>query len=138
MRPYNKRWFVIFMIGWMALFASNAISQTRLDFSVGIGRSIVVQHTNLTIEFRAVLEDSRCPVDALCTMAGNARVELVVTEHSGQKQTVVLNTDEEPKAVNVFAYKLILRSLMPQRTADKALSISDYSVSLRLEKLIDD
>lgn len=138
MRPYNKRWFVIFMIGWMALFASNAISQTKLDFSVGIGRTMAIQHTNLTIAFKAVLEDSRCPVDALCTMAGNARVELVVIDSRGHKQTVALNTEQEPKAVNVFAHKLILRSLMPQRTADKALTISDYSVSLRLEELIDD
>lgn len=49
------------------------------DFELALGRTVSIAGTPQRVTFEAVPEDSRCPIDAVCVWAGNARVSLRVT-----------------------------------------------------------
>ena len=44
------------------------------EFSLGIGQTASVEGEKLFIKFKAVLEDSRCPINVVCVWAGNGKV----------------------------------------------------------------
>lgn len=48
--------------------------------------------TKINIKFVSVVEDSRCPEKSMCVWAGNAKVQVVISDRRGSK-TVTLNTN---------------------------------------------
>ena len=104
------------------------------EFSLGIGQTASIEGEKLVIKFKAVLEDSRCPINVVCVWAGNGKVEFEILDIDGQNKTVILNTEEEPKARTLKGHKLKLISLNPPRIDGVSISSGDYSVTLRVEK----
>jgi hypothetical protein len=47
----------------------------------------------LTIKFVSVLEDSRCPMNAKCITAGNAKIRVTVSDRHGHTKTMEMNTN---------------------------------------------
>src|ERR1044072_8657255 len=69
------------------------------EFDLRVGQRAVIRKTNLTLRFVTVPEDSRCPSDVTCVWAGNARVELLVTNGRRTKSmTLNSNTAAPPPA----------------------------------------
>ena len=101
------------------------------EFSIGIGQTASMEENKLVIKFKAVLEDSRCPVNVLCEWAGNGKVELEILDLDGQNKTVILNTEDEPRTTTLAGHKLTLISLSPPRVDGVSISPTDYSVTLR-------
>ena len=128
----------LFFIGLGA--ASADVSKVVLDkaFSVATGHAATIEGERLVIHFKAVLEDSRCPVNAVCVWAGNGKVEFEILDIDGQNKTVTLNTEEEPRATTLNRNKLKLISLNPPRVDGVSISPGDYSVTLRIEKKLPD
>jgi hypothetical protein len=52
-------------------------------FEIGYGKTVLVD--DIAIEFTAVVEESRCPIDAVCVWNGNARI--LVTANRGGNHT---------------------------------------------------
>lgn len=67
-----------------------------------------------TIQFAEIEEDSRCPINARCVTAGNARVRIVVSGGSDGTKTIVCNTNGGPKGGNYDAYAIYLTDLSPK------------------------
>ncbi|MCI0652979.1 MAG: hypothetical protein L0Y39_00665 [Methylococcaceae bacterium] len=128
----------IFVI--MAFFCLSAASAGPADvlidkeFSLGIGQIARFGKARLVIQFKAVLEDSRCPANVVCVWAGNAKVEFEILDADGQNKTVILNTEEEPKATTLKGHKLTLILLNPPRIDGVSISPGDYSLMLRIER----
>ena len=124
----------------MAFIGLNAAStdpaKVSLDkeFSLGIGQTASIEGEKLVIKFKAVLEDSRCPVNVLCVWAGNGKVEFEILDIDGQNKTIILNTEDEPKAITLKEHKLTLISLNPPRIDGVSISPGDYTVTLRFEQ----
>ena len=134
----NQRFKYIFVILgfiWLSV-ASSAPAKALIDkeFSLGIGQTANIEGEKLVIKFKAVLEDSRCPVNVVCVWAGNGKVELEVHDIDGQNKTVILNTEEEPGSVTLKGHKLTLISLNPPRVDGVSISPGDYSVKLLVER----
>jgi len=104
------------------------------EFSLGIGQTATIEGEKLVIKFKAVLEDSRCPINVVCVWAGNGKVEFEVLDIDGQNKTVILNTEEEPRATALKGHKLTLISLNPPRIDGVSISPGDYAVTLRVER----
>jgi hypothetical protein len=104
------------------------------EFSLGIGQSASVEGEGLVIKFKAVLEDSRCPINVVCVWAGNGKVEFEVMDTDGQNKSVFLNTEEEPGEVTLKRHKLKLIYLNPPRIDGVSISPGDYSVTLLVER----
>jgi hypothetical protein len=82
-----------------------------LDAGVYMAR---LEAAKLNVEFLRVKSDSRCPVNVACVWAGDAALEVRVSQGKVTK-TVLLHTTLEPKGVSVFKYRLELRALTPER-----------------------
>ena len=104
------------------------------EFSLGIGQTASIEGENLIIKFKAVLEDSRCPVNVVCVWAGNGKVEFEVFDIDGQNKTVILNTEEEPKSVTLKGHTLKLISLNPPRVDGVSIPQGAYLITLLAER----
>ena len=82
----------------------------------------------LTIRFVGVKADSRCPDNARCVWAGNASVELRF-EGGGDSVFVVLNTEVDPKNLEVHGLRVRIESLMPYpRVGEPAANTHDLTL----------
>jgi hypothetical protein len=135
MYQWFKYIFVIMAFIWLsATLADSGKMPINKEFSLGIGQTASIEGEGPVIKFKAVLEDSRCPVNAVCVWAGNGKVKFEVIDIDGQNKTVILNTEEEPRATILRKHKLELISLSPPRIDGASISPGDYAVTLRVEK----
>jgi len=135
MNHWFKYIFVILGFIWLSV-ASTDPAKTLIDkeFSLGIGQTANIEGEKLVIKFKAVLEDSRCPVNVVCVWAGNGKVEFEILDIDGQNKTVTLNTEEEPRVTTLKGHNLKLISLNPLRIDGVSISPGDYSVKLLVER----
>jgi len=61
-------------------------------FELAHSQAVEVADSGLEVRFQGVLEDSRCPENARCMWAGNARVALRVGAEGEAGESLVLNT----------------------------------------------
>ena len=135
MYQWFKYIFVFMAFIWSSV-ASAGSANVLIDqeFSLGLGQIASIEGEKLVIKFKAVLEDSRCPVNVVCVWAGNGKVELEIIDFDGQNKAVILNTEKEPKATQLKRHKLTLISLNPPRIDGVSISPGDYSVTSRVER----
>lgn len=82
-------------------------------FDLPFGETAVVGPERLTIEFRRVAEENRCPPDARCPTPGNAAAELAVEAADGAAVTLTLNTGRPPSAAPAYGHLVRLVGLEP-------------------------
>lgn len=103
------------------------------EFQLAPGETAAVRETPLTITFRSVAEDSRCPIDVVCIRAGNARVRLEVREN-GTAHEVALNTGEDPRSAAFGNLTVRLTSLLPAPRAAAPAAPGAYRAGLRVAR----
>jgi hypothetical protein len=81
----------------------------------------------LRLEFREVLEDSRCPVDVSCVWSGNGRVQL-----GSNWPAFELNTDLQPSTTSLGPYGIQLLTLSPDPVSTGSIPRDSYSIQLRI------
>jgi hypothetical protein len=86
----------------------------------------------LLISLDSVLEDSRCPANALCIWAGNAKVRLAFFDGEFWNR-FVLNSDFQNEIV-MYGYRIKLINLSPYPITNVAIQQSDYKVELLIMK----
>jgi hypothetical protein len=95
------------------------------EFGLKFGDKVTLQGTNLTLAFKDVTEDSRCPEGAVCVWEGNARILLGVDQTA-----IALNTTLEPKQVIYSSYVIQLLGLYPYPRIDKLPKKEEYIAAL--------
>ena len=113
--------------------ASDVVTIDR-DFDLKAGQTARVDGTALTLSFVSVPEDSRCPTDVVCVWAGNGAVSLVVTDDTGAKTTVVLNTTLSPRSVRTSGYEISLAGLKPDPKQGSPIPLANYVATLRVTR----
>jgi len=83
----------------------------------------------LRIQFKDVLEDSRCPEGATCIWAGNAKIAILLNETEAN-----LNTYLEPKQSRISRYTVDLISVKPYPKVGVEVKKDDYVVKLLITK----
>ena len=114
--------------------SSSGVVGVDRDFDLRAGQTARVEGTGLTVSFVNVTEDSRCPVEVLCVWAGNGAVSLVLTDDSGAKSSVVLNTTLSPRSVRVPGYEITLTGLKPDPKQGAPIPLVNYVASLRVTR----
>jgi hypothetical protein len=104
-------------------------------FTLRAGHQKRVARGELTIKFVNVIEDSRCPVGVNCIQAGNAKIQIKVTDRRGQTKTMELSTNKDPKGDRLGPYAINLVSLAPQPTKDGKPTRSRYTARFSIERL---
>jgi hypothetical protein len=98
------------------------------EFVLAYGDSIRIEE--LFLRFTAVSDDSRCPINGICTWEGNARI--MVSAMRGDNIAVLeLNTHPDRQIVQFFAgYTIELRDLQPYPFAPLQIHLATYKATL--------
>jgi hypothetical protein len=114
------------------VIGSNAAETLRLHE----GQRKTVDRGRVNVTFLSVLEDSRCPINARCIRAGEAKVRIAVSRHKAAARTIELTTDSKGQAVTVYGHKFWLEDMTPrpgERNFGRRKTVSRV-VILRVEK----
>jgi hypothetical protein len=109
------------------LLAGCVTTGTNTDGSVDarLGQTINVGGPKVTP--LAVLEDSRCPIEARCIWAGRVRLSVRVTTGAGSEVRELASD----KPLQLADGQLILQSTMPPRSTQHTLVPGDYRFTLK-------
>jgi ABC-type glycerol-3-phosphate transport system substrate-binding protein len=105
-------------------------SPSAQTVSVPAGGSAVVPGTDVTIAFRAVTEESRCPLNVVCVWEGNGQVALTLST-AYVSRDVLLNTTTQPRETEFAGIRIALLSLDPY-PAGEPIDPDDYVVTLEI------
>ena len=105
---------------------------TNQEFTINYGQTLFVKDSNLQLKFVSIGEDSRCPQGAQCIRAGNAAVNLEVSQTDKNSVNITLNTNEEPKAEVYQQFTIKLTSLKPIPKDGVDIKTEDYSATLKV------
>ncbi len=98
------------------------------------GQKRAVAGGEFSIKFISVTEDSRCPVDANCIWAGNAKVHVKIADSRGSK-TMVMNTTMGPKGDQHNGWAIYLTELTPAPKSGAAIKQKAYKATFSIQRL---
>jgi len=98
-------------------------------FRLAVGESASVQGASLVLGFEQVLEDSRCPADALCVWAGDARLRAWARLDGQPRRDVELHT-LQPNPLALERYRIEVRALEPFPYSNVRIDPRGYVVTL--------
>ena len=101
-------------------------------FDLEAGHAARVGADALIIRFDRVPQDSRCPVDVQCFVAGDATVRLVLSGAGAAEATVELHTNAEPRSTSRGRYEVELVDLKPVPRSNRPVPAADYVAVLRV------
>ena len=106
------------------LLMSNCKTQSQTQTSgdntltIGINEKTTIPNSKISLEFKEIVEDSRCPVDVTCVWEGIAIVNIDATNGNQKTNFQVSNQNLEDKnitrSVTVSGYKITWQQLKPQ------------------------
>lgn len=79
---------------------------------IALGAERVADGGRLAIRFLERVSDDRCPANAICVWAGDARVRLAVRSGTFSSETVI-GMNLEPKAILAAGYRITVAELSP-------------------------
>lgn len=103
-------------------------------FRLGVGEEMRLASEDLTVRFVAVVGDSRCPSDVTCFWAGDAEVEVRLTQ-GGEEISVSLHTHDDqkfPREAGAFECTLRLEDVEPYPSTQRKIAPEDYVATLML------
>ncbi len=102
--------------------------QFEQDFTLAIGKSASIEGTRITVTFLNLLEDSRCPINAICVTAGNAKIQLALRD---PRRVAEVNIPDQPRGEFVGQIEIRLMELTPEPEVGKQLDRGDYRATFR-------
>ena len=105
---------------------------TGQNFDLQAGQSARVTRTPITVIFRSVSQDSRCPSDVTCVWAGDGAVKLGLQSTTSPSQETTLHTTLDPKTVDFSAYRVRIVSLSPYPKSGSTIPAEKYVVTLHV------
>jgi hypothetical protein len=102
------------------------------EYLIGFGETIHIGA--LGLEFTTLAEDSRCPLNAACVWAGNARILVTVTL-GNTTEVVELNTYPSYQVrATVEGYLIELRRLQPDIPWSPRGPLSEYTATVFVDR----
>jgi hypothetical protein len=105
---------------------------TGQDFQLNAEQSARVTGTPITVIFRSVSDDSRCPSDVQCVWAGDGAVKLGLQSTTVPSQEATLHTTLDPKIVDFSGYRIRIVSLAPYPKSGSSIPGDKYVVTLNV------
>lgn len=119
--------FVVLAVGVMPGFAKR-----DYDIKVLINKEVTAKD-GLKVAFVELIEDSRCPTDANCIWAGNAKIRVRVTK-SGKSKLIELNTMANGTAPEFAGHQFKLVGLTPYPRSDIRIDRNGYEATIAVTK----
>ena len=123
---------LIMMLAFAVVPASAAKRAETLR--VQINKEKKFPKAKLSIRFVELVEDSRCPADAQCVWAGNAKIKIRVTMN-GRSHDLSLDTNGQHQAATAEGYSIKLLSLTPAPRSNIRIDRNGYVATFEAVKL---
>ncbi len=111
------------------------------EFKIKVGQVVTFEGESLRLRFKAVAEDSRCPVGVACVGAGNAEVMLEVSARGGGSKktlrTLKLNTNAGSQKAGegkFRRYTIKLLELNPRPAREGKIAAGVHTATLLVVK----
>jgi len=109
----------VLIIASCASVTTAVVAEPGASFTLAPGETATVRGADARITFKAVREDSRCPVDVTCVWAGDAKVEMVISREGAADETRILSLTPPNNEVRVGNLRIRFISIAPvPRQAD--------------------
>jgi hypothetical protein len=104
------------------------------EFTIKLGQRATIK--NLSLKFRNVQNESRCPTGVQCVWAGNAAIAIQISNKNTHQMTAILNTNPgvQPNELDYKGYKIRLVALNPYPKVDQKINDNDYAATLIVTK----
>ena len=122
---------ITFVFGSFQMIAAEPNQQFKLQ----VNKQKVITKDKLKITFVSVLEDSRCPIGVNCIWAGNARLQLKISQAKGASKTFELNTNLQPQVFKFEGYEIKLVDLTPTPKANIRINHNGYTATVSVNSL---
>ena len=123
---------LMMMLAFSAVPASTAKRAETLR--VQINKEKKFPKAKLSVRFVELVEDSRCPADAQCVWAGNAKIKIRVTMN-GRSHDLSLDTNGQHQAATAEGYTIKLVSLTPSPRSNIRIDRNGYVATFEAVKL---
>ena len=110
-------------------------AQTNRQVKIQINQTKRIFRNNLTVKFVSLVEDSRCPVDANCVWAGNAKIQIKVINARGVSRFFELNTNLKPQAIKFSSYEIKLIDLNPKPRTNIRINRNGYVATMIVSRV---
>lgn len=102
-------------------------------FRVGVGQSVRVESADFELGFDEVLEDSRCPADAICVWPGTARLKAWLRAKGEPRREIELKTF--PRApLPIDGYTVEVQALEPFPYSNVRIDPRGYVATLIVKR----
>ncbi len=141
-----RRIFIYFTVASIILFTSfctglqepdhNASLNQDDSITIKFGDTVGNNEGNFLLSFDEVIEDSRCPVDAVCVWTGNAKLRFSIDKEY-DKASFILNTHggvRFPQDTTIMGYTISLLDVKPYPHTDSTFTQNDYSAIISISK----
>ncbi len=105
-----------------------------VDVEIKYSESITI-NKELTIYFKDVAADSRCPIDVMCVWEGDAETILVIQNNKSEKE-IKLHTKLYPREMYFEGYLISIKQLLPLPKSTVLTKKSDYKITLTLKNAV--
>lgn len=119
-------------IVFIGLAATTVLAKRSETVKVLINKEVTAK-SGLKVAFVELVEDSRCPEDAQCVWAGNAKIKIRVTK-KGKSEILELNTMPNGDAPSFAGYRFSLTDLMPRLRSNVRINRNAYEASIEMKK----
>ena len=123
--------FILAVILYVGCESSNQLVDPRLgeEIQLKLGETVTLERGDISITFKSLEEDSRCPHGAICIWIGNAKVLLQVLQSE-----IALNTTLEPREIKMGDYLIQLLEVNPYPIVDVEYKPENYSIKIMISK----
>lgn len=106
------------------------------EFDLALGETVLIKPESLTISFKDVTEDSRCPLNVQCIWAGRVSIQLEII-HNNRELAVVLSKGDG-KGTDTFDIddiRITLIEVLPYPKDPGIIELEDYTIKLIVNKI---
>ena len=130
--------FKVLLAGILISLLAAACSPSVFEGEVVLKRSQSVGDANQGVEviFVDVLEDSRCPADAMCVWQGNVKVLIEVSYGTEiQQYTLTLGQllEGDMDSITISEYTITLIQVDPYPLAPQPTNAANYQITLKIQ-----
>jgi len=123
------------LIAILAL-ATIGMAQKTETLTLKRGQQKRAANGEIILKFVSVLEDSRCPTDVNCVWAGNAKIEVIISDkNGGSKKSVMNTTTGGPLGDQHNGWAIYLTSLTPLPKSGKSTKKKSYVATFNITRL---
>jgi hypothetical protein len=105
-----------------------------VPFTLAVGQSGVFADENLSVIFVRVVDDTRCPIDAMCVWAGDATMAVYARKVGKAAKTLNLTLSGNAQPVEYEGFGFRAQHLLPGQVSGEPIPPQDYTVELLVNR----